>query len=294
MFRLLHFSDPHIGPLPTVRFRDLASKRMVGYLNWRRSRMLSHDMRLLRRMVADMHAQNPSHIACTGDLVNIGLSSEFEPAARFLAGVGSPEIVSLVPGNHDAYVRSSQVAMDRHLGPWMQSESGKYEGFPFVRLKGPVALIGLSSAIPTSALLATGTLGATQRQRLSEVLVFLGEQKLARVIMIHHPPYRGGATFGRHLTDAAAFEDIIAHCGAELVLHGHNHSQSMTRIDGPSGARVPVVGAPSISAIRGSKTHRAGYNVFDFGMTDAGISLSAHARGLIENNEIGFLGPIPL
>jgi 3',5'-cyclic AMP phosphodiesterase CpdA len=294
MFRLAHFSDPHIGPLPSVSFRDLASKRMVGYLNWRRSRMLAHDMPLLSRMIADIHAQHPDHIACTGDLVNIGLHSEFEPAARFLSEVGSPEHVSLVPGNHDAYVRSSQVSIDRFLGPWMQSESGRYEGFPYIRLKGPVALIGLSSALPTFALLATGTLGAAQRRRFSEVLDFLGNQKLARVVMIHHPPYRGGATLGRQLTDAAAFEDIIAQYGAELVLHGHNHAVSTTHLDGPRGTCVPVVGVPSISAIRGSKTHRAGYHIFDFEMKDTGISISAHARGLLDNDEIGFINPISL
>lgn len=294
MFRLAHFSDPHIGPLPSVRLRDLASKRMVGYLNWRRSRMTAHDMPLLSRMVADMLAQNPDHIACTGDIVNIGLRSEFEPAAHFLAGVGSPDRVSLVPGNHDAYVNSSQADIDRYLGPWMLSEAGRYEGFPYVRLMGPIALIGLSSALPTFALLATGTLGVQQRQRFSETLKFLGSQNLARVVMIHHPPYRGGATLGRQLTDASAFEDIIAENGAELILHGHNHAVSLIHLTGPLGTRVPVVGAPSISAIRGSKTHRAGYHLFDFDMTEAGVSISAHTRGLLDGGEIGLVHSLSL
>lgn len=292
MFRLAHFSDPHIGPLPSVRLRDLASKRMVGYLNWRRSRMLAHDMPLLWRMLADMKAQHPDHIACTGDLINIGLHSEFEPAARFLAEVGTPQHVSFVPGNHDAYVHSSQARIDQHLGPWMVSEAGNYEGFPYIRLKGPIALIGLSSAVPTFALLATGSLGVDQRRRFSDALKFLASQKLARVVMIHHPPYRGGATFGRQLTDAAAFEEIIEECGAELILHGHNHAVSLTHLAGPTGTRVPVVGAPSISAIRGSKTHRAGYHLFDFEMTDTGVTITAQTRGLLDNNEIGLIAPI--
>ena len=38
MFRLAHISDVHLGPLPDVTYRDLASKRMVGYVNWQRNR----------------------------------------------------------------------------------------------------------------------------------------------------------------------------------------------------------------------------------------------------------------
>ncbi len=39
MFVLAHLSDPHLGPLPRARMRELASKRMLGFVNWRRGRM---------------------------------------------------------------------------------------------------------------------------------------------------------------------------------------------------------------------------------------------------------------
>ncbi|RVC83466.1 metallophosphoesterase, partial [Mesorhizobium sp. M4A.F.Ca.ET.022.05.2.1] len=38
MFRLAHISDVHLGPLPGVTYRELASKRVVGYVNWQRNR----------------------------------------------------------------------------------------------------------------------------------------------------------------------------------------------------------------------------------------------------------------
>ena len=38
MFRLAHLSDVHLGPLPDVAYRDLVSKRMLGYVNWQRNR----------------------------------------------------------------------------------------------------------------------------------------------------------------------------------------------------------------------------------------------------------------
>ena len=43
----------------------------------------------------------------TGDLVNIALEAEFAPARDWLRTLGSPQDVTLVPGNHDAYVAST-------------------------------------------------------------------------------------------------------------------------------------------------------------------------------------------
>ena len=43
-------------------------------------------------------------------------------------------------------------------------------GFPFVRRRGPLALIGLSTAVPTAPFMATGRLGDAQLARLGEML----------------------------------------------------------------------------------------------------------------------------
>ena len=293
MFRLAHLSDPHLGPLPKPKLRDLAGKRLTGYMNWRRGRHRAHDMALLDRIVADIHSFTPDHIACTGDLVNIGLHGEFPGAVQFMKTLGLPADVSFVPGNHDAYVRSNPADIVRYLAPWMTSDSGRYEGFPYVRLSGPLALVGLSSAIPTAPFMASGTLGPEQREKFSQIMAFLATQPLARVVMIHHPPHRRGAQAGRGLTDAKRVEDIIGKHGAELVLHGHNHVFSVDFIDGPN-KRVPIVGAPSASAIGGTITHRAGWNLFEFDMTEQGVKISGTARGLLKDGTIGEIKPLEL
>lgn len=293
MFTLAHFSDPHLGPLPKPRMRELANKRFTGYVNWLRARRDKHDMGMLARIIVDMKAQHPDHIACLGDLVNIGLRTEFPPAADFMKSVGDPEHVSLVPGNHDAYVRPALKDITRYLSPWMTTDSGRFEGFPYVRLRGPIAIVGLSSGVPTMPLLASGTLGPKQREDFEKAMNFLATQGLARVVLIHHPPHQFGAKAGRGLTDAAAFETIIARTGAELILHGHNHAISVTHIKGKNG-QVPVVGAPSASAISGTKTHRAGYHLFTFDMTEEGVKISARTRGIDANGEITDLGPLSL
>jgi 3',5'-cyclic AMP phosphodiesterase CpdA len=293
MFRLIHLSDPHLGPIPIPRMADLFGKRFAGYMNWMIRRRNSHDMDLLARIVSDIRDQNPDHIACVGDLINISLPAEFPPAAQFLARLGTPARVSLVPGNHDAYVASVQPEIERFWGPWMTTDSGRFEGFPYIRMLGPLALIGLSSGVSTWPFLATGRLGIAQRDKLTAALKFLKIQGLARVILIHHPPYQGGATVGRTLTDAAEFEAIMAECGAELILHGHNHRTSIAHLAGPDGL-IPVIGVPSASAARGTPGHRAGYHIFDFDMTEKGVLITGKTRGLLENGDIGPVGHLGL
>lgn len=281
-----HFSDPHLGPLPHVRMRQLASKRLTGYYNYRRSRVAIHDMKVLAAIVADMRGQNPSHIVCTGDVANIGLMAEFEAAAAFLSDIGSPETLSFVPGNHDVYVRGSLTPLIHHLGPWMAGDDGAGTRFPYVKQIGPVALVGLSSAVPTLPFIASGTLGRRQLAAADACLRLLGAQKLCRIVLIHHPPHRGGARPGRGLTDADAFESMLRVAGAELVLHGHNHVGSLAFRPGP-GAQVPILGVPSASANGGASGHHAAYHLIHVEPDGRGFRLSAQARELKADGTIG-------
>src|SRR5712671_4383529 len=93
-FTLAHLSDPHLPPLPSLRLGDLAGKRALGYLNWKRNRRKVHKRDVVDALVADMQAQRPDHIAVTGDLVNLALEAEFSPAATWLGSVGTPADVT--------------------------------------------------------------------------------------------------------------------------------------------------------------------------------------------------------
>ena len=69
----------------------------------------------------------------------------------------------MIPGNHDAYVRGGTRRPGRIWSDYMRGDDGAAGGtFPFVRRRGPVALIALSSALPTGAFMATGELGHEQ------------------------------------------------------------------------------------------------------------------------------------
>ena len=262
MFTLAHLSDPHLGPLPRPRLSELASKRIIGFLNWRRGRHLRHRLDVLNLVLDDIALAKPDHIAVTGDLVNIALTAEFAPAAAFLQGLGAPEHVSFVPGNHDVYVRASAHEHTTKFALYMGSDETDASAikFPYIRRRGPIALIGLSTAIPTAPFMSTGKLGAAQRTRLSMCLDALAGEKLFRVVLIHHPPFSRPSERFKRLTDARLFREIIGQHGAELILHGHTHRRTLEWI-ATAQARVPVIGVPSASATLAQSGDPAGYNL---------------------------------
>ncbi len=293
-FLLAHLSDLHLGPLDRPRARDLAGKRFTGWFNWSRSRANVHNMDVLAALIADIHARKPDHIAVTGDLANIGLPAEFELAKVVMEKIGAPDMASFTPGNHDAYVRSSLDHLARAFAPWATGDDG-VAAYPYLRVRGDVALIGLSSGVPTAPFVASGKLGSKQRAALGQILDETKARGLARIVMLHHPPHKTGASMGRGLMDAGAFETLIAKHGAELVIHGHNHKLSVTQLRGPDRKPVPVVGVGSASAAGGSRTHRAGYNLFSIARAGDGFAISAQARGLMDDRTtIGDLGKIAL
>lgn len=284
MFILAHLSDPHLGPLPRPRPSELLGKRLTGLLNWRSKRRRIHRGDVLARIVADLATQAPDHVAVTGDLVNISLEREYPPARAWLAALGSPQTVTLVPGNHDAYVRDASRYPQFHWGDYMRGDEAPAPAFPFLRRRGPLALIGLSSAVPTVPLLSTGRLGAAQLARLAELLDCCREEGLFRVVMVHHPPTSRAARYLKRLVDGAALRAVLASHGAELVIHGHDHVHSLVYFAGPQ-RRVPVLGVPSASqAPRG--TQAAGYNLYRIDGRAGAWRCEVVARGLAPGGDV--------
>lgn len=283
-FLLAHLSDAHIGPIPRPNLAELLGKRVTGYVNWLYKRAGQHDMGVLARLVEDMKAQQPDHVLMTGDIVNIGLPAEIALARDWLAKLGGPEEVSYTPGNHDAYVADATQLVHEVFAPWTSGETGG-TGFPYLRRRGGVALIGLDSGVPTGPFIASGRLGEAQQTALAALLDQTKAEGLARVVFLHHPPHVGGARILRGLDDAAAFEEVIARHGAELVLHGHNHKPSVAHIAGPQYP-VPVVGVASASARPGGHYPAAAYNLYAIEPKGERLSINLRQRGLTEAGKV--------
>jgi len=284
MFTLAHLSDPHLAPLPKPRWSELIGKRITGYINWQRKRRFIHDPAVLGQLVADMKAQAPDHIAVTGDIANIALPAEFRRGRDWLESLGSARDVSFVPGNHDVYVRDAAAYVTRQWQAQMADDDG-IAGFPFLRRRGPLALIGLSSGVPTAPFLATGLLGSKQLAGLAAVLNHLKSENLFRVVMIHHPPVSVAAGH-KLLLDAKVLLRVIAEHGADLVIHGHDHIHMLTRLNGPNGSRVPSVGVPSASAVPGKDKDGAAYHLYRIDGSPGAWRCELVSRGIDANGAV--------
>jgi 3',5'-cyclic AMP phosphodiesterase CpdA len=275
MFILAHVSDLHLAGRP--RLAELAGKRGLGFINWQRKRKSIHRPEVLEAITRDLTAQPHDHVAVTGDLVNFSLDDEYKRAAAWLGALGSPRDVSVLPGNHDTYVRGTEGAPAAFWGDHMRGDDG-LDRFPYLRRRGDVALIALSTALPTGPFMATGRLGRQQLARLAETL----EQTrgLFRIVLIHHPPQSPPRRYLRRLVDAAQLRAVLAAHGAELLLHGHDHRRTIVWLDGPQATKIPAIGAPSASArAPHGDEDAAGYNIFHIDGASGAWRCELIARG---------------
>lgn len=239
-FRFAHISDLHLPPLPAVMVSDVFDKRLLGWLSWHRKRKHRHRPAVVAALESLLHEQRVDHICITGDVTNLGLAGEFQAADRWLGRLASPDGVTFVPGNHDAYARASLDAMRTHFERWLP------ERFPSVTRRDGVTFIGLSSAVPTPPLMATGRLGTAQLERLASILDDTSGERTLRIILIHHPPVRGVVGRRKGLVDAEALRRVLCGRPVDLVLHGHGHHAAQYTIECEAGP-VPVFGAGSAS-----------------------------------------------
>jgi 3',5'-cyclic AMP phosphodiesterase CpdA len=288
MFRLAHVTDPHFRGYAGMRLGALAGKRAIGFANLMLNRRRHHKTELLVALGEDLRAQAADHLALTGDLSNISLEGEWRAALRWIdQHAPAPEAITVIPGNHDAYVADvvRSGAFERLFGRFQTSdvaagsspvEGDPRAGYPFVRLRGPLALLGINSCVATGDLGAWGEVGADQLARLEALLTRAEVAARVRVVLIHHPPvmHKGGEQ--RNLRDRDALAAVLARVGADLVLHGHDHRDERALLDGPAGRRIPIVGAGSAS-YAGGPERRARYNIYEIA-DGAAIALVTRAH----------------
>ena len=256
-------SDPHLTSLVGVSPRELLNKRALGYLSWRRKRRFEHRPEVLELLRQDLQEQTLDQLLITGDLTHIGLPSEFEQAQSWLQTMGAPTNVALIPGNHDACVHAPWSKSFALWAPYMAGDESPRGSslMPSLRVRGKIAFIGVNTAVPTPPLMATGTVGNAQLQRLLSLLDETHAKGLFRVVYIHHCPLLGLEKWRKRLTDAKKVEEALKDYGAELVIHGHGHRKHLLKLETVHGI-APVVAVPSASALGLHGADVAQYNIY--------------------------------
>lgn len=244
---IAHLSDLHLAPVPFPTEWPWRLKPVLGWINWKRQPG-AHDDAAWVRTAAAVLAAAPDVTAVTGDLIELGLSSEYARAREALSRLGDPRHVSWAPGNHDAYTTDTTARIRRALSDWLAGAGTDLQShFPRLDIVGRAALVTLCSGTPTWTFSAEGALGPDQLARLDMLLARLDRRSVLPVIAIHHPPFAPGLSRLKRLRDGEALLDVLARHRCPLVLHGHLHA-ACRREWRSADHVVTLLGAPSASA----------------------------------------------
>jgi 3',5'-cyclic AMP phosphodiesterase CpdA len=274
VLRIAHVSDLHVLSPRGFEWRQaLFNKRLTGYANllFRRGRVYR---RAYLSAVLEGAAAWAEHVVVTGDVTNLSLEPEFEHARALLDDLARRVEVTVVPGNHDAYLPSvqSQRRFRHHLGAFLRSDLPELARdldagpFPCVKLRGPVAIIALSSAVPRPPFVSSGRVGEAQLAALGEILAHPEVARRTPVILVHHPPVddrirlevlRDGLVDGERLRVALA---PLTH---GLVLFGHLHVRARRALRTARGT-IDAIGATAAALDHADLRAQAGFNAYTF------------------------------
>ena len=265
--RFIHISDPHLSSLDDVRFWRMRGKRKLGYLSWTRNRCHHHKPEVLDALQVAIAEATPDYIAVTGDLVQIGLETEFEQARRWLERLQGIAPVLLVPGNHDVYQNDSVGPMFDTWSTFFADERPGAGSFPMLVESSEVAFVLVNSATPQPFWSAGGVVGDAQLARLETILQSTSDR--VRCVLIHHPPLPGMCATRKGLRDVDKVASLLAKYGVELTLFGHVHRNLESTV-GAHGrvlatASASNAGAPALSS----------YRQFDISVSERGTDVTA-------------------
>ena len=284
--KIAHFSDTHVLALEGVPVHRFLNKRLTGWANLRLKRNAVHHADLVHAIARALACGDYDHVICTGDLTNLALESEFAAAREIFDREIDldPSRVTVVPGNHDLYTRGARTSrrFERYFVDWLASDLPSLAAetsagrFPVVKLRGGVAIVSLSSAVPRPPFVAAGELGKAQIEALARILAHPEVASRTAVVALHHPAVRRASARKQYLDglrDAPALLSVLRSLSSGLVVHGHLHRRVQRTITTTNG-RLIQAGATSASLQSADPNRMAGYNVYDVSPNGA-IALEA-------------------
>jgi 3',5'-cyclic AMP phosphodiesterase CpdA len=286
--RVAHFSDLHVLALEGVSVTRFLNKRITGWVNLRLKREHSHKPAHVRAVARAVAQAGVDHVVITGDLTNLALEQEFSAVRRLLdeeLGM-DPRHVTIVPGNHDLYTAGALRArrFTRFFEPYMDGDLPELAAdlalgrFPFVKLRGPLAIIGLSSAVPRPPIVAAGELGSVQLEGLERILAHDEVKRRTPLFVLHHPLHNPPSrlkSWMKGLRDAPSLVDAVAGVQHGLLVHGHLHGR-IQRAQPTKAGSILTVGATSASLHDEDQHKMAGYNLYEFDGAGRLIDVQAH------------------
>lgn len=279
-------SDPHVLSRTAAEWRSIVfNKRVTGYANLLLRRGRVHRREYLLAVFAAA-AEQSDHVVVTGDVTNLSLEHEYEEAGALLADVARRTEVTVVPGNHDVYLSATHEGrrFPHHFGRFVETDLPEFARdlpagpFPCVKLRGAVAFIALSSAVPRPPFVSGGYVGRPQLDALEDLLAHPAVRQRTPVVLIHHPPVDARPRLMQlrdGLVDAAALRAVLAPLARGIVLFGHLHVRRRCTWSTPAGT-IDVIGASGAALDHRDSAIRAGFNLYVVDDSGSLASVEAH------------------
>ncbi len=282
-YSISHISDLHLPIKKKPKYKELFNKRIIGFINWHLNRKNNHSDNIIRDLINDLKKQGSDHLIVSGDLVNLSLEDEYINASKILKKISIPENISVVPGNHDCYI---QMDFDKSITHWKDYIKtdvvlSKYfkmkkNTFPYLKVRNEIALIGLSTAIPTLPFMCYGKIGKDQLRKLEDIFIYLSKKNYFKILILHHPIHKIGTFNYKGLIDNDKLIKLLDDYNIELLLHGHLHKDSTTYLK-TKNSIIPCFGIPSSSKVN-KKTKQTSYNKYEIYKMNGEWNFNAYRR----------------
>lgn len=256
--KLAHFTDIHVthfplrGAVALKRFAAVVSYSLMG-----RGRHFRGSDHRIARLLEDLDEHPVDHALCTGDLTGVATVDEFARVAElFGPRLQQPSRFTVIPGNHDRYVRGAQGLFEQHFSALCEGAR-----FPFAKRVSPgVTVVAIDVARPTSVVDSSGLCGAAQRDALLGLLTDPSLREEFVVLALHYGLLRAegqrdkrnhGLRDDLELTALIDRDDV----SLDLVVHGHMHRPYVVK-----SARRTMINPGSATDLH---VAGMGYHVYD-------------------------------
>ena len=288
-FRFVQLSDLHLSSPSIADPTQLLNKRILGYLSWLRKRRLIHQRWIIDQAMNEINQLNVDHHVVTGDILHIGLENEFKQSAKWLAQFDDPKEVTIIPGNHDLYVKEKWSRSFKYwenflIGDNNQNYNNSDDAleklnhlYPIVRIRNQVAFIGVSSVFEAPWFRATGFINRNQLARLKEILNSSTLRDYCKILLIHHPITLTQTKPRKCLVNQNELTDLLCESPVDLVLHGHEHKTSIEHLITNSSTKIPIVGIASTSNTSQKDNYQAEFALYDVCQNNPSWNIKMHS-----------------
>jgi len=219
--------------------RPLGPRARLSLLSFGRRLDAAERRRRAASALAEARAESVDHLLITGDLTEDGELAQFEVLAELLADSRiSPERITLVPGNHDAYADGGTyaAALAGPLRPYAATSAIATA----LRFRD-VTIVPVSTAFHQSPLRSAGAIVGAELETLGQIAADPSLRGRPLVFAQHHPP-------GRHfvplfhwidgLVEHSALSALFERCPHLHVIHGHTHHKVNRSLRQGEAARI--------------------------------------------------------